>query len=333
MHPPDACPVVRWGQDWTAVPALPRREVTDHVAKPLVIVESPAKAKTIEGFLGRDRARVIASYGHVRDLPSSAKEMPKRVTDKDVRRLGIDVEDHFTPVYVVPEKKKEYVRALKEALADASELYLATDEDREGEAISWHVLEVLKPKVPVKRMVFHEITRRAIEAAIENWRDLDMKLVEAQEGRRILDRLDRPRLNLRVIRQENKGPAAARNRGISAGSAPYVLCLDADDTIQPSFLMQAVIMTFGFLPSAWRRSAKALMTGLKRRALRAAMYRLERTVLRPTRIQRRPRMEPLSQLKGATPTRAEIFARLRCPNSGMSASSVALVPGPMPGAL
>ena len=159
--------------------------------KPLVIVESPAKAKTIEGFLGRENVRVIASYGHVRDLPSSAKEVPKSVTDKEVRRLGIDVNDHFEPVWVVPDKKKEYVRALKEALGDASELYLATDEDREGEAISWHVLQLLKPpaQMPVKRMVFHEITRPAIEEAIEHGRELDMKLVEAYQGRRVLDRL------------------------------------------------------------------------------------------------------------------------------------------------
>ena len=135
------------------------------------------------------RVTVRASYGHVRDLPSSAKEVPKSVTDPTVRRLGIDVNDHFAPIYVIPDSKKERVRDLKAALKDASEVYLATDEDREGEAISWHVLELLKPTVPVKRMVFHEITQEAIEEAIENSRDLDMKLVEAQEGRRILDRL------------------------------------------------------------------------------------------------------------------------------------------------
>ena len=184
--------------------------------KPLVIVESPAKAKTIEGFLGRDKVRVIASYGHIRDLPSSAKEVPKSVTDREVRRLGIDVKDHFAPVYVVPEKKKEYVRALKEALKDASELYLATDEDREGEAISWHVLEILKPKVPVKRMVFHEITQQAIEDAIENWRDLDMKLVEAQEGRRILDRLFGYEMSLVTRRRAGGASSAGRVQSVAA---------------------------------------------------------------------------------------------------------------------
>jgi DNA topoisomerase-1 len=159
------------------------------VVKPLVIVESRAKAKTIEGFLGRDQYVVMASIGHIRDLPHGAKQVPKSVTNPEVRRLGIDVDDHFAPIYVVPDDKKHVVTELKSALKDASELYLATDEDREGEAISWHLLEVLKPHVPVKRMVFHEITSEAIASAIENWRDLDMKLVEAQEGRRVLDRL------------------------------------------------------------------------------------------------------------------------------------------------
>jgi DNA topoisomerase-1 len=181
-----------------------------------VIVESPAKAKTIEGFLGRDKVRVIASYGHIRDLPSSAKEVPKSITDRDVRRLGIDVDDHFAPVYVVPERKKEYVRALKEALKDASELYLATDEDREGEAISWHVLEILKPKVPVKRMVFHEITQQAIEDAIENWRELDMKLVEAQEGRRVLDRLFGYEMSLVTRRRAGGASSAGRVQSVAA---------------------------------------------------------------------------------------------------------------------
>jgi DNA topoisomerase-1 len=181
-----------------------------------VIVESPAKAKTIEGYLGRDVVRVVASYGHVRDLPSSAKEVPKGVTDKEVRRLGIDVDDHFKPVYVVPEQKKDRVRALKEALGDASEVYLATDEDREGEAISWHVLELLKPDVPVKRMVFHEITQSAIQDAIENWRDLDMKLVEAQEGRRILDRLFGYEMSLVARRRAGGAVSAGRVQSVAA---------------------------------------------------------------------------------------------------------------------
>ena len=137
------------------------------MAKPLVIVESKAKAETIAGFLGRDLYTVKPSVGHIRDLPQGAKQAPKSVTNPQVRRLGIDVDDHFRPVYVVPENKKHVVAELKAALKDASEVYLATDEDREGEAISWHLLEVLKPKVPVKRMVFHEITNDAIADAID----------------------------------------------------------------------------------------------------------------------------------------------------------------------
>lgn len=159
------------------------------MAKPLVIVESQAKAETVAGFLGRDDYVVMASVGHIRDLPRRASEVPRSVTKPEVRRLGIDVENHFAPVYVVPSDKKQVVVRLKAAMKQASELYLATDEDREGEAISWHLKEVLNPRVPVKRMVFHEITNEAIVEALANWRDLDMRLVEAQEGRRILDRL------------------------------------------------------------------------------------------------------------------------------------------------
>ena len=156
--------------------------------KPLVIVESPAKARTIAGFLGKDFV-VESSVGHIRDLPQNADQLPEQYRGTPVAAYSVDIEGHFEPVYVVPPTKKKTVTALKQALKNASELYLATDEDREGEAIAWHVLEVLKPKVPVKRMVFHEITPEAIQEAIENSRELDMKLVEAQEGRRVLDRL------------------------------------------------------------------------------------------------------------------------------------------------
>jgi DNA topoisomerase-1 len=185
------------------------------VAKPLVIVESGAKAKTIAGFLGADRYTVMASVGHIRDLPRGAKEAPKSVTKPEVRRLGIDVDDHFAPVYVVPDDKKRVVAELKAALKDASELYLATDEDREGEAISWHLLEVLKPRVPVKRMVFHEITNEAIADAMENWRDLDMKLVEAQEGRRVLDRLVGFEVSNVAFRRIGPGTSAGRVQSVA----------------------------------------------------------------------------------------------------------------------
>ena len=154
----------------------------------LVIVESPAKAKTIAGYLGRDYV-VESSIGHIRDLPQSAADVPAKIKGEPWARLGVDVDNDFTPYYVVSRDKKSHMTKLKGLLKDASELYLATDEDREGEAIAWHLLDELKPKVPVRRMVFHEITPQAISAAVENPRDIDMDLVEAQEARRILDRL------------------------------------------------------------------------------------------------------------------------------------------------
>ncbi|MFC5803240.1 type I DNA topoisomerase [Streptomyces formicae] len=153
----------------------------------LVIVESPAKAKTIKGYLGPGYV-VEASVGHIRDLPNGAAEVPEKYTG-EVRRLGVDVEHDFQPIYVVNADKRAQVRKLKEQLAESDELYLATDEDREGEAIAWHLLEVLKPKVPVKRMVFHEITKSAIQEAVANPRELNQRMVDAQETRRILDRL------------------------------------------------------------------------------------------------------------------------------------------------
>ncbi|MFE1952226.1 MULTISPECIES: type I DNA topoisomerase [Streptomyces] len=153
----------------------------------LVIVESPAKAKTIKGYLGPGYV-VEASVGHIRDLPNGAAEVPEKYTG-EVRRLGVDVEHDFQPVYVVNSDKKAQVKKLKDLLKDSDELFLATDEDREGEAIAWHLLEVLKPKVPVHRMVFHEITKDAIRSAVANPRELNKRMVDAQETRRILDRL------------------------------------------------------------------------------------------------------------------------------------------------
>ncbi|MGP4012971.1 type I DNA topoisomerase [Streptomyces sp. 4N124] len=160
---------------------------TAHGGRRLVIVESPAKAKTIKGYLGPGYV-VEASVGHIRDLPNGAAEVPEKYTG-EVRRLGVDVEHDFEPIYVVNADKRAQVKKLKDLLKDSDELYLATDEDREGEAIAWHLQEVLKPKVPVKRMVFHEITKAAIQAAVANPRELNQKLVDAQETRRILDRL------------------------------------------------------------------------------------------------------------------------------------------------
>jgi DNA topoisomerase-1 len=154
----------------------------------LVIVESPAKARKIASYLGRNFV-VESSRGHIRDLPRKAAEVPERYKGESWSNLGVNVDNGFEPIYIVTPDKKSTVTELKGLLKDVDELYLATDGDREGEAIAWHLLEALKPKVPVRRMVFHEITEPAIRAAAENTRDLDRDLVDAQETRRILDRL------------------------------------------------------------------------------------------------------------------------------------------------
>ena len=154
----------------------------------LVIVESPAKARTIEGYLGKGYV-VESSIGHIRDLPSGAGEIPAAVREQPWARLGVNVDEDFAPLYVIPASNKAQVTKLKKLLKGADTLYLACDEDREGEAIAWHLSEVLKPTVPVRRMVFDEITKPAIQAAIGSTRDIDQRLVSAQESRRILDRL------------------------------------------------------------------------------------------------------------------------------------------------
>ncbi|MBL1093562.1 type I DNA topoisomerase [Streptomyces sp. NPDC001739] len=166
----------------------PTSEATKGGGRRLVIVESPAKAKTIKGYLGPGYV-VEASVGHIRDLPNGAAEVPAKYKGEPWARLGVNVDADFQPIYVVNSDKKDQVKKLKELLAESDELYLATDEDREGEAIAWHLQEILKPKVPVHRMVFHEITKDAIREAVANPRDLNQKLVDAQETRRILDRL------------------------------------------------------------------------------------------------------------------------------------------------
>ena len=158
------------------------------MARPLVIVESPAKARTLARLLG-DEYRVEASVGHVRDLPENASEVPAAIKDKPWGRIGVDVDNGFRPYYVVARDKAARIRDLRAAVKDAPEVLLATDPDREGESISWHLREVLKPTVPVRRIEFHEITAEAVRDAIEHARDIDLKLVDAQESRRIVDRL------------------------------------------------------------------------------------------------------------------------------------------------
>jgi DNA topoisomerase-1 len=183
--------------------------------KPLVIVESPAKARTLTRFLGT-RYRVEASYGHVRDLPESAAEVPKEIKGKSWGRLGVDTDGEFTPYYVVPADKKKYVQQLKTALKDASEVILATDPDREGESISWHLKQVLKPKVRVRRIVFHEITEEAIADALrEAHEDVDENLVRAQESRRILDRLYGYTLSPVLWKKVQTGLSAGRVQSVA----------------------------------------------------------------------------------------------------------------------
>ncbi len=180
----------------------------------LVIVESPAKAKTIAGYLGKDYM-VESSIGHIRDLPHNATEVPAEHKQEPWARLGVNVDHEFEPLYVVDPKKKSVVTDLKAKLKNADELLLATDEDREGEAIAWHLVEVLQPKVPVKRMVFHEITKPAIERALGETRDIDDRLVDAQETRRILDRLYGYEVSPVLWRKVMKGLSAGRVQSVA----------------------------------------------------------------------------------------------------------------------
>src|SRR5215216_7548725 len=184
------------------------------MAKPLVIVESPAKAKTLGRFLG-NKYRVEASFGHIRDLPESAAEVPKEIKEKEWGRLGVDVDQDFTPYYVVPGDKKKQVAHLKTAVKEASELLLATDPDREGEAISWHLTQVLKPKVPVRRIVFHEITEDAVKEALDHPSTVNENLVRAQESRRILDRLYGYTLSTLLWKKVQTGLSAGRVQSVA----------------------------------------------------------------------------------------------------------------------
>ncbi len=182
--------------------------------KALVVVESPAKARKIAGFLGSDY-EVRASMGHVRDLPEKAADIPAAMKKEAWTRLGVNVEDEFAPLYIVSPAKKKVVKELKDLLKNAEELIIATDEDREGESIGWHLIDILKPKGAVKRMTFSEITKKAILEALQNTREVDMNLVEAQETRRVLDRLYGYTLSPLLWTKVRRGLSAGRVQSVA----------------------------------------------------------------------------------------------------------------------
>ncbi len=185
------------------------------MSRPLIIVESATKARTIAGYLGKGY-RVESSQGHIRDLPNNAKQIPARYKKEQwAKNWGVDVDHDFRPLYIVPPESRKTVQTLKRLVKEASELYLATDEDREGEAIAWHLAEVLKPKVPMRRMVFHEITPAAIRRALENPRSINDDLVEAQEARRTLDRLVGYGVSPVLWRKVKRGLSAGRVQSVA----------------------------------------------------------------------------------------------------------------------
>jgi DNA topoisomerase-1 len=182
--------------------------------KALVVVESPTKVKKISSFLGKDY-KVMASVGHVRDLPSSASDVPAAMKKEKWTTLGVNVEDDFKPLYLVSSEKKKVVQEIKKAAEESCELLIATDEDREGESIGWHLVEVIKPRMPVKRMVFSEITKEAIQAALTQTRQLNLNLVNAQETRRILDRLYGYTLSPLLWKKIARGLSAGRVQSVA----------------------------------------------------------------------------------------------------------------------
>ena len=215
----------------------------------LVIVESPAKARKIGSFLG-DEYVVEASVGHIRDLPQRAADIPKEFKQFAWAKEGVNIEEDFAPLYVINPDKKSKVAELKELMKDADELILATDEDREGEAIAWHLIEVLRPKIPVRRMVFHEITKDAIQKAAKETRDLDYRLVDAQETRRVLDRLYGYRLSPVLWKKVMPRISAGRVQSVAT-----------------KLIVERERERMAFISSAWWDLAAACVPGFSARLL------------------------------------------------------------------
>src|SRR5215831_12078023 len=270
--------------------------------KSLVIVESPAKARTIAGYLGREYA-VESSVGHIRDLPDKASEVPE-AKRKQFGALGVDVEHGFEPFYVVDPGKKKIVTDLKKHLQNADLLLLATDEDREGEAIAWHLVEVLKPKVPARRMVFHEITRDAITRALDETREIDERLVDAQETRRILDRLYGYEVSPVLWKKITRGLSAGRVQSVATRlvvererermAFTAAGWWDIEATFDPERFQARLVAVDGRRVAVGRdfgndgvlRNPEALQ--LDEEAARGLSARLEQSDFRVTRVERRP---------------------------------------------
>jgi DNA topoisomerase-1 len=273
------------------------------MSKRLVIVESPAKAKTIAGYLGKDFV-VESSVGHIRDLPDSAAAIPEEYKREPWARLGVDVDRDFEPLYVVDPDKKKKVSELRKLLADSDELLLATDEDREGEAIAWHLMQVLKPKVPARRMVFHEITREAIERALDQTREVDQRLVDAQETRRILDRLYGYEVSPVLWKKIMRGLSAGRVQSVATRLVvererermAFVAARwwDLLATFAPESFQARLVSVDGrrvaqgrdFGPDGQLRTADALV--LDEDAARGLAERLDGSAFRVARVERKP---------------------------------------------
>ena len=271
--------------------------------KRLVIVESPAKARTIKSYLGDDFV-VESSVGHIRDLPERAADIPDEYKKEKWARLGVDIEHDFAPLYIVDPDKKKKVSELKKLLKGSDELLLATDEDREGEAIAWHLLEVLKPKVPVRRMVFHEITKEAINRALDQTRDIDERLVDAQETRRILDRLYGYEVSPVLWKKITRGLSAGRVQSVATRLVVErerermkfraATWWDIEGTFDPESFQARLVTVDGKRVALGRdfgndgelRNADALQ--LDEDAARGLASRLENAAFAVSRVERKP---------------------------------------------